>query len=132
MTTKLPNGVELIVESEPLTPTVTVMGEVRHRSDLQVPTGQEGISSVLGDLFSYGTTRQDRLAFQKALDDIAANESAGVSFSLQVLKPYFDRGMQLLAENELQPALPDDAFKIVNSHSPSHPRLCTPKANKST
>ena len=109
----LPNGIHLIVETEHLTPTVTVMGEVRHQAELQTPEGQEGISSVLGDLFSYGTKSLDRIAFQKALDEIAANEAPGVSFSLQVLKPYFDRGMQLLAENELQPALPADAFKIV-------------------
>ena len=117
VTMNLPNGIELIVESSHLTPTVTVMGEVRHQPDLQVPQGQEGISGVLGDLFSYGTTTLDRLAFQKALDDIAANESPGTSFSLQVLKPYFDRGMQLLAENELQPALPPDAFKIVQQQA---------------
>ncbi len=113
----LPNGIHLIVESEPLTPTVTVMGEVRHEDDLQTPPGQEGISTVLGGLFSYGTTTLDRLAFQKALDDIAANESPGVSFSLEVLKPYFDRGLQLLAENELQPALPEEAFKVVQQQT---------------
>jgi len=117
VTMKLPNGIELIVETETITPTVTVVGEVRHDADLEAPPNQEGISSVLGDLFSYGTKSLDRIAFQKALDDIAANESPGVSFSLQVLKPYFDRGMQLLAENELQPALPDDAFKIVRQQT---------------
>jgi zinc protease len=109
----LPNGIQLIVETENITPTVTVMGEVRHEADMESPPNQEGVSSVLGDLFGYGTNTLDRVAFQKALDDIAANQSPGVSFSLQVLKPYFDRGMQLLADNELQPALPPDAFKIV-------------------
>ena len=111
--TTLPNGIHLIVQTETLTPTITVTGEVRHETALEVPPGQEGISSVLDGLFSYGTAKLDRLAFQKALDDIAANESGGSSFKLQVLKQYFDRGIELLAGNELDPALPEAAFKIV-------------------
>ncbi len=59
----------------------------------------------------------DRLAFQKALDDIAANENAGARFSLTVLKENFSRGVQLLADNELHPALPADAFKVTQSQS---------------
>ena len=68
---------------------------------------------MLDDLFSYGTKNLDRLAFQKALDDIAADESAGFNFSLQVLKQDFSRGVQLLADNELNPALPSDAFDVI-------------------
>ena len=58
-------------------------------------------------------TSLDRLAFQKALDDIGANESAGTDFSLEVLSDHFDRGVQLLADNELHPALPEKAFTII-------------------
>jgi zinc protease len=75
--------------------------------------GKDGANDVLNDLFSYGTKTLDRLAFQKALDDIAADESAGYSFSLDVLKQDFSRRMQLLADNELNPALPDDAFMVI-------------------
>lgn len=53
------------------------------------------------------------MAFQKALDDIGANETAGTDFSLDVLAGDFERGVALLAENELHPALPAAAFKIV-------------------
>jgi zinc protease len=109
----LANGIRLIVQRDTTTPTVTLMGEVRHQPDLEVPPGQEGVGPVLSALFPYGTTSLDRLAFQKALDDIAASESAGSEFSLQVLKKYFDRGVQLLADNELHPGLPNSAFKIV-------------------
>ena len=59
----------------------------------------------------------DRLAFQKALDDIAANESAGYGFSLDVLKDHFSRGVELLADNELHPALPERAFNVVKQQS---------------
>jgi zinc protease len=110
--TKLPNGIRLIVRTDTTSPTVTVMGSVKHNGDLQSPTGQDGVGEVLDDLYSYGTTSLDRLAFQKALDDIAANESAGYSFSVRVLKEYFSRGVQLLADNELHPALPEQAFMI--------------------
>jgi zinc protease len=64
-------------------------------------------------LFSFGTKTLNRLAFEKALDEIGATESAGADFSLQVLTNDFDRGMQLLAENELSPALPARAFKAI-------------------
>ncbi|MGA7293276.1 MAG: pitrilysin family protein [Terriglobales bacterium] len=113
----LPNGIQLIVETESLTPTITVTGQIRQEPALEVPHGQEGVASVLDGLFSYGTTTLDRLAFQKALDDIAANESAGASFELQVLKPFFDRGLQLLAQNELNPALPSAAFEVVQQQT---------------
>jgi len=110
--TKLPNGIRLIVRTDAISPTVTVMGQVKHNSDLQTPAGEEGLADVLDGLYSYGTQSLDRIAFQKALDDIAANESAGYSFSLSVLKEYFSRGVQLLADNELHPALPEHAFMV--------------------
>ncbi|HED38269.1 MAG TPA: insulinase family protein, partial [Ignavibacteria bacterium] len=55
----------------------------------------------------------NRIAFQKALDDIGANENAGTNFSLQVLTKDFKRGVQLLSDNLLHPALPNNAFRIV-------------------
>jgi zinc protease len=113
----LPNGLRLIVKSDLTSPTISVMGEVKNNSDLQTPPKQDGLSDVLEGLFSYGTQTLDRLAFQKALDDIAANESAGYSFSLQVLKENFSRGVQLLADNELHPALPAEAFAVVKDQT---------------
>ena len=55
----------------------------------------------------------DRIAFHKALDDIAASETGGHFFSLRVLKEHFPRGVQLLAANELTPRLPSDALEII-------------------
>ncbi len=111
--TTLPNGLRLIVKTDRTSPTVSVAGAVKHDSDLETPAGQEGVSEILDGLFSYGTKTLDRLAFQKALDDIAANESAGFSFSVDVLKEHFSRGVELLADNELHPALPAGAFAVV-------------------
>jgi zinc protease len=113
----LPNGIRLIVQPEDASPTVTLIGDIKTQDQMETPPGKDGVSDILDGLFSYGTKTLDRLAFQKALDDIAASESAGPSFSLKVLKQYFDRGVQLLADNELHPALPPDAFKVVQQQT---------------
>ncbi len=113
----LPNGLRVIVKPEKTTPTITLIGEVRNDPQMETPPGEEGAQDVLDDLFSYGTKTLDRLAFQKALDDIAAQESAGYRFSLQVLEQDFARGVQLLADNELNPALPENAFNVVKQQS---------------
>ena len=115
--TTLPNGIRLIVRTDHTSPTITVVGAVKHNPDLETPPGQDGVSDILDGLYSYGTTTLDRLAFQKALDDIAANESAGDRFSLTVLKENFNRGVQLLADNELHPALPAPAFAVTQQQT---------------
>ena len=109
----LPNGIRLIVQSSTISPTVTVMGSIRHESKLEAPPGKDGVAELLEELFPYGTRTLDRIAFQKALDDIGATESAGVEFSVKVLKQYFSRGVELLADNELHAALPEAAFNVV-------------------
>jgi zinc protease len=113
VTFTLPNGLRLIVQPESVSPTVSIYGHIRNNPDLQTPKGQEGVDDVLDELLSYGTTTLDRLAFEKALDDIAASESAGTDFSLQVLASQFERGVALLADNELHPALPETAFHTI-------------------
>jgi zinc protease len=109
----LPNGLRLIVRTEKISPTITIQGDVRNEPRMEAEPGKDGVNDVLEELFSYGTKTLDRLAFQKALDDIAAEESAGFEFSLEVLKQDFSRGVQLLADNELNPALPEEAFKVI-------------------
>lgn len=109
----LPNGLRLIVQPETISRTVTVSGQIRSNPDLQAPEGKEGVDRLLSELFPYGTSTLDRLAFQEAQDNIAATVSAGRSFSLRVPTEGFDRGVRLLAENLLRPALPEDAFRIV-------------------
>ncbi|MBS0431901.1 MAG: insulinase family protein [Proteobacteria bacterium] len=109
---KLDNGITLIVQPESVSKTVTVVGHIDHDDHLQEPQGKDGVGQLLGALFDYGTTSLDRNAFHKALDEIAANETGGSDFSLAVPSEDFDRGMQLLADNELHPALPQEAFAV--------------------
>ncbi|HKI74017.1 MAG TPA: pitrilysin family protein, partial [Pseudomonadales bacterium] len=61
----------------------------------------------------FGTERMGRVEFQAALDAIGASENAGTSFGVQTLASSFDKGVALLADNELHPALPKRAFEIV-------------------
>ena len=111
----LPNGIKLIVQSESVSDTVSVYGHIRNNPDLEVPPGKEGVNDVLENLFSFGTQSLDRVAFLKCLDDIGADETAGSDFRLEVLSDQFDRGVELLADNMLHPALPEQAFETVRS-----------------
>ncbi|HUX72468.1 MAG TPA: pitrilysin family protein [Steroidobacteraceae bacterium] len=109
----LANGLRLIVQPESISDTVQVFGGIKINEDLQAPTGEEGVAGVLDALFPFGTTSLDRLQFQRALDSISAQATAGASFSLAVPSAHFAQGMRLLADNELHPALPTHAFAVV-------------------
>ena len=111
--TKLSNGLKLIVQPVTASDTVSVFGRVQSNIGQKNSKGHEGVDEVLDELLSYGTVSLDRAAFQKALDEIGANENAGADFSLEVPASEFDRGVALLAENQLHPALPATAFKTV-------------------
>jgi zinc protease len=109
----LSNGLTLIVQPEDVSDTVTIYGHIKTRPELLVPDRREGMSQVIGQLFEYGTEHLDRLAFQAALDEIGAEASAGTDFSVGVLSRDLDRGVELLADNELHPAFPQQALDII-------------------
>ena len=109
----LANGLTLIVQPESVSDTVAVYGHIRNRPQTEAPPGKDGVDLLLNPLLLYGTEHLDRLAFQKALDEIGASERAGTDFSLQLLSQGFDRGVELLADNLLHPALPEPALALV-------------------
>ncbi len=109
----LPNGVRLIVQRETVSPTVVVSGEIANNPFVQEPAAERGINDLTTALFPFGTTTYDRLAYQAQLDKIAATVNAGTSFGLQVLAKDFDRGVQLLADDELHPAFSPQSFAVV-------------------
>jgi zinc protease len=109
----LPSGLKVIIQYASVSDTASVYGHVKNNPNLEAPEGKEGLDRILGPLFSFGTALLDRLAFQKALDDIGAEISVDTDFSLQVLAKHFDRGVELLADNLLHPALPEEAFKTL-------------------
>jgi zinc protease len=111
----LPNGLTLIVQPEDVSDTISVFGHIRNRPEVQERAGQEGASIVLERLLTYGSEHLDRVAFQQALDAIGAREHAGTDFSAQALAEQLDRAVELLADNELHPALPDTAFTVIRT-----------------
>jgi zinc protease len=111
----LPNGLRVIVQAEPGSGTVTVRGEVRNEPDIEAPPGKEGVSLLLDQLYSAGPSTESTYNFFTDIGQIGAEEHAGASFSLRVPADNFDRGMLLLAENEVQPALPSSRFGLVRS-----------------
>ncbi|MGA2150888.1 MAG: pitrilysin family protein [Geobacteraceae bacterium] len=115
----LKNGLRLIIKPSTTSDTVSMYGHVKNNPELETPPGKEGAAEVLDDLFSYGSKSLDRLAFQTALDEIAADASVGTGFSLNVLKEHFDRGVALIADNLINPAFPEDGFKVVQKETAS-------------
>jgi zinc protease len=111
--TTLPNGLTLIVQSVDVSDTVSVFGRIRNRPEVEADAAQQGLGQLLDPLLEYGSESLDRLAFQGALDEIGADEHAGTDFDVQVLAQNFDRGVALLADNELHPALPAAAMNVV-------------------
>jgi zinc protease len=108
----LSNGLTLIVQPENVSDTVSVYGHIRNRPETETPPGQDGVAIILDRLLPYGTEHLDRIAFQRALDEVGAEERAGTEFSIKVLAGDFDRGAGLLADNELHPALPPPALAL--------------------
>ena len=109
----LENGLRLIVQTDSTSPTVLVRGSVKHSIDSRSDVHDGAVAEILKGLYAGGPQDMDRLAFDKALDDIGAGETAGYSFGLDVLKEHFSRGLELLADNELHPALRAGDFKMV-------------------
>jgi zinc protease len=113
----LPNGLKLVVVPSKVSQTVTLRGAVLNNAGVQEPVGKEGVDGLLDALFYYGTTSADRIAYQTQLDEIAATVTGGRDFSLDVLSSAFERGVTLLADDELHPRLPADAFSIVKTQT---------------
>ncbi|HET9095380.1 MAG TPA: pitrilysin family protein [Candidatus Baltobacteraceae bacterium] len=113
----LSNGMRLIVVPEHVTKTVEVHGTVNSNEAIQAPAGEQGVADIVTGLFSFGTTEYNRIQLREQLDAIAADVQAGSDFSLKVLSDKFDRGVQLLADEELHPAFPAQAFQIVKGQT---------------
>jgi len=113
--TKLSNGLTLIVLPATVSDTVSIYGHIRNRPEVEEPAGKEGVSLLVDQLFPFGTESHDRLGFQEAIDAIGADENAGTNFRIEVLRPDFETGAALLAENELHPAFPVGAFQSVKA-----------------
>jgi zinc protease len=110
----LANGIRLIVQPETITKTVVVSGKIENDPAVQEPADQRGVNDLTTGLFPFGTTTYSRVQYQAELDKISATVNAGTGFGLQVLSKDFDRGVELLADEELHPAFDPKSFAIVH------------------
>ncbi len=113
--TSLPNGLRIIIQSERGSGAVTVVGHVRNDPDIEAPPGKEGVSLMLDQLFSAGSASESPFDFFTDVSRIGAEEHAGFAFSLRVPAAGFDRGMQLLADNEMRPLFPPQNFELLRN-----------------
>ncbi|MBV9102235.1 MAG: insulinase family protein, partial [Candidatus Eremiobacteraeota bacterium] len=113
----LSNGMTLIVRPATITNTVIISGSVRTNAALQEPLGKEGVASVLGAMFAYGTQQRDREAFLRAQDEIDTQLGGGSQFGAQTTSASFDRAVALLAEAELHPRFTADTFDAARRHA---------------
>ena len=105
------------MQPQEISHTVVVAGEIDNNPSVQVPQGKDGVDDVTAGLFPYGTTTYDRLAFARQLDEIAATTDAGTEFGLDVLSSHFERGVALLADEELHPAFAPADFSVVRDQT---------------
>jgi zinc protease len=111
--TTLPNGIRLVVVPQQVSRTVVVSGSIDSNEAMQAPAGKDGVADVTAALLPFGTTNYSRLGLRTALDAISAEVTAGTSFSLTALSKDFERGVALLADEELHPAFPAPGFVAV-------------------
>ncbi len=102
---RLPNGMRLIVQPEPGSGSVIVRGSIAGYPSLEEPQGEEGVDEMLSLFFFEGAADVVDEDWGGELDATGADEFAGRSFGVTVLSTDFDEGMQLLADNEVHPAI---------------------------
>jgi zinc protease len=112
---RLPNGIRYSARRETTAPTVVVRGIVRTSPALYEPKGKDGVSLILAELMPWGTASLDRKAYEAQFDAIAGSATLGTAFSITVQAKDFERGMELLADGMLRPALPADGFNVVKA-----------------
>jgi hypothetical protein len=122
----LPNGLTLIVQPEDVSDTVSVFGLIRNRPEVQAPPRSRKASQPARPAFLWQRARwtaglSARAGWHRCRERMPA------PISLEVLSQDFDRGGQLLADNELHPALPPQALEVMRPQV----RRWSPRATQS-
>lgn len=112
---RLPNGVRLVVEENPVARTAAVGWFVRTGARDE-PAALEGVSHFLEHMCFKGTARRDALAIGRALDEMGARANAWTSWEetayyVQVLPEKVPQGIDLLTDM-MRPALRKEDFDL--------------------
>jgi zinc protease len=113
---RLPNGLYFLTRRQTTAPTVVVRGVIRTSPELYEPKGKDGVHAIVDELLAWGTATYDRKAYNAQFDAIAASARLGTGFTLTVQSKDFERGMELLADGLVHPALAPAAFAIVQAN----------------
>jgi zinc protease len=108
--TTLANGLRVIAVPLRGSGFVSVYGRVRVDANMEAPPGAEGVGLLLDRLIAQGPADMSPEAFARAVDGIGGVLQGGSSFQFSVAPPDFDRGLALLADDELHPTFDDSAF----------------------
>jgi len=115
----LANGLELVVVEHSEVPVVAFMLVVK-TGDMQDPSGKAGLANFVVDLLRQGTKTRTATQISDQIDFIGGSLGGGadydyLSVSCQVLKKYFDQGLDLLSEVVLNPAFSDQEIERLRS-----------------
>jgi zinc protease len=114
---RLTNGLRYVTRRETTAPAVVVRGVIRTSPELYEPKGKDGVHLIADGLLPWGTATYGRKEYETQIDAIAATVRLGTGFSLRVQSKDFERGMELLADALLHPALAPAAFTIVQGNA---------------
>ncbi|MBB2185258.1 M16 family metallopeptidase [Gluconacetobacter liquefaciens] len=109
----LPNGLRLIVRPVHQTHTILLRGRIHENTDLEEPSGQEGVGRLTAGLLPFGTATRDRIATEAAVEDLGSRADLGASFGLAAQTADFGATLALLADTELHPAFREGDLAIV-------------------
>ncbi|MBI4765166.1 MAG: insulinase family protein [Deltaproteobacteria bacterium] len=111
----LPNQMVVLLSEEHSLPFVTIQ-MVIDAGSRQDPRGREGLAFLTAKGLLLGTSKQDVITLNEALDFIGAslNVSANkdyASINLRLLKKDLGKGLDLLADTVRQPVFPEDELR---------------------
>ncbi len=117
----LDNGISVIVQESPATPTFALRASIPAGS-LADPKGKPGVAGFTAAMLSRGTLQRSALGFATALEDVgaglgASTDSLVTSVTGEALTRDFDLVLDLFAEMLRQPAFPAADFDRLKSEA---------------
>lgn len=120
-TLKLDNGITVIVRENHNNPTVSIKGLVR-AGRIDDPPGKPGVGAMAVSLLTSGTAQHSKLELAELMEDSGmelgfnpGRENFG--FSGRCLSEDFDKLLDLLAEQLLQPSFPEEEVELTRQQT---------------
>jgi zinc protease len=105
----LPNGLRVLVQEKRDRPTFTLLGDIAYSPAFE-PPGEEGMEQVVSDVADYGSAKYSFDLRRELIDDMGAEVDFGQDFTAQGLARDFNRIVDIVADGEEHPTLPEPWF----------------------